>query len=55
MSGLPKGSLTAAVTFSVVSFLALIVGIVLMLNDVAQLEYDMSQQRQVYMDMVQCI
>lgn len=51
-SSLPSGSITAAATFSLVSFLALLIGVPLMLNDVAQLENEIAQQRQVYMDMV---
>jgi hypothetical protein len=55
MSDLPKGSITAAAIFSLVSFLALLIGVPLMLNDVAQLENEMIQQRQVFMDMVLAI
>src|SRR4051794_34215894 len=52
MSDLPKGPITAAATFSLVSFLTLLIGVPLMLKDMAQLEHEMMQQRQVYMDMV---
>jgi hypothetical protein len=51
-SDLPTGSITAAAVFSLVSFLGLLIGVPLMLNDVAQLENEMIQQRQIYMDMV---
>lgn len=49
---LPKGTITAATTFSLVSFLALLIGVPLLINDLNELENLMAHQKQIYMDMV---
>jgi len=51
-SSLPKGTITAATTFSLVSFLALLIGVPLLINDLNELENLMAHQKQIYMDMV---
>jgi cell division protein FtsX len=48
---LPKSSVTAAAIFAVISFVTLLIGVPLMLNDMAQLESELAQQRQIHLDM----
>ena len=49
---LPKSTVTAAALFALISSVSLLIGVPLMLYDVAQLESELAQQRQLYVDMV---
>ena len=49
---LPKSTVTAAAVFALISSVSLLIGVPLMLYDVAQLESELAQQRQLYVDMV---
>lgn len=52
MGKLPTGTLTTAAIFAVTSFCALLIGVPVMLNDVANLHSELAQQHQIYRDMV---
>lgn len=49
---LPKSTVNAAAIFAVISSVSLLIGVPLMLYDVVQLESELAQQRQLYVDMV---
>uniref|UniRef100_A0A183C4R7 Col_cuticle_N domain-containing protein n=1 Tax=Globodera pallida TaxID=36090 RepID=A0A183C4R7_GLOPA len=48
---LPKSCLMAAAIFSTISFAALLIGVPLMLNDVATLQFELAQQQKIYKEM----
>uniref|UniRef100_A0A914HMA6 Protein kinase domain-containing protein n=1 Tax=Globodera rostochiensis TaxID=31243 RepID=A0A914HMA6_GLORO len=51
MGELPTGALTTAAILAITSFGAILIGVPLMLNDVANLQSELAQKSQVYMDM----
>ncbi|KAL3075835.1 hypothetical protein niasHT_032038 [Heterodera trifolii] len=49
--GLPHACLIVAAIFSTISFASLLVGVPMMLNDMASLQFEMAKQQKIYMEM----